>query len=71
MPLSDEFMKNDGTYSWILLVIITLTNICTLGYLFGTVGVFAERYPHLLNEDISVTNVIGSALIGAYLFSGK
>ena len=42
-----------------------------MGYLFSSVGVFADVYPQLLHIDQSQANIIGSTLVGVFLLSGR
>lgn len=64
-------MKKDGPYSWLVLLAIIVTNFCCMGYLVGSASIYSEVYPRLLNKDITVTNVIGSTLMGVFMFSGN
>ena len=66
-----RFMKKDGAYSWIVLITIIINNIICMGYLFSSVGVFADVYPQLLHIDQSQANIIGSTLVGVFLLSGR
>ena len=66
-----RFMNKDGAYSWIVLITIIINNIICMGYLFSSVGVFADVYPQLLHTDQSKANIIGSTLVGVFLLSGR
>ena len=69
--VSASFLDKDGPYSWIILAAIALTRFVGIGIAMSTLGVFADTYPEYFGEEQAKTNVIGSTLLGIFLFSGK
>ena len=68
--VSQEFWKKDGPYSWVILITIVLSRFAGLGFAIATTGVLADEYPRHFGVEQAETNVIGSTLLGVYLFSG-
>ena len=69
MP-SSNFMRRDGPYSWIILVTIVVNSFCSLGWLFGSIGVFADTFPELLGIDEAKGSSLGSRIQGICFFTG-
>ena len=69
--VSAYFWDKDGPYSWIILAAIALSRFVGISFALTTLGVFADTYPEHFGEEQAKTNVIGSTLLGIFLFSGK
>ena len=69
MALSPNFWKHDGPYSWIVLLVIVV-NSTMVGLLYTVVGVMTNEYPTLLSISQSQANLVGSILLGVFLFTG-
>ena len=51
----------ESRYSWLVLAIVCITNILTIGFVFGTVGVFVQFYNDKFSADQQkLTGWIGS-----------
>ena len=51
----------ESRFSWLVLAIVCITNILTIGFVFGTVGVFVQFYNHKFSADQQkLTGWIGS-----------
>lgn len=61
----------DGKYSWIVLCTIALNNLVCQGYLFSTIGILTAEYPELAHVEPAKANLVGSVLVGVFLFSGN
>ena len=68
---SQSFMQKDGPYSWIILCTILVNGFCGLGWLFGSIGVFADTFPELLNVNETKATALGSTFQGICFFTGK
>ena len=53
--------------SWLVLSVVLLTNILTLGFIFGVFGVYVQFYNDYFAADNSVTGWIGSVASGFML----
>lgn len=60
----------DGWYSWIVLAASLITNLLTMGFLFGSIGVLVSEYNIQFRVDIRTSSWVGSVLTGVLLFSG-
>lgn len=70
MALPANFWSQDGPYSWIVLLVMVI-NSTMVGLLYTVVGVMTNEYPRLLNIEQSQANLVGSVLLGVFLFTGK
>lgn len=63
-------MRKDGPFSWIILATIIVNGFSGLGWLFGSIGVFADVFPGLLGIEAAKANSLGSSFIGVCMCSG-
>lgn len=54
-----------------ILVTIVLSRFVGIGFAVATTGVLADEYPRHFGVEQAQTNVIGSTLLGVFLFSGE
>lgn len=69
--VSQEFWRKDGPYSWVILMTIVLCRYVGIGFAIASAGVLADEYPRHFGVEQAQTNIIGSALLGVFLFSGE
>lgn len=65
-----EFWRKDGPYSWVIMVTIAVSRFSGISFGLTTLGVLAGEYPKHFGVEQAQTNLIGSTLLGMFLFSG-
>lgn len=50
----------DTSHSWLVLSVVFLTNILTLGFTFGSLGVFVQYFNEYFSTGSSITGWIGA-----------
>ena len=71
MASPTKFFKQDGTYSWIVLVTIILCNFSSFGFLMGTLGPLSDLFPQVFDRDQAETNIISSTALAVFSFASK
>lgn len=61
----------DGYYAWIVLGAIVVVHFLSIGFAFGSIGVFTAEYNELFKVDVRLSSWVGSVLTGILLCSGR
>jgi len=61
----------ESKYAWIVLAGSAIVNFLTIGFCFGTVGVFTSEYNNVFGIDTASSSWVGSILTGTILLSGE
>lgn len=61
----------DGWYAWLVLAAALISNLLTMGFIFGSVGVLVAKYNEQFGINVKTSSWAGSILAGVLLCSGK
>ncbi|XP_067933500.1 monocarboxylate transporter 8-like [Watersipora subatra] len=62
------FFRKDGPYSWVIFFVI-VANSTMVGLMYTILGVMTYEYPILLGIPQSQANLVGSVMLGIFLFT--
>lgn len=73
VTIDKEMIKRtvDGCYAWIVLGGTVLVHFLSIGFLFGSIGVFTAEYNEQFGVDVRLSSWVGSVLTGILLCCGR
>ena len=70
-PANKRTIKMETRYSWFVLGVVFITNFLTLGFAFGSLGLFVQHFNEYFSTDNNISGWIGAVGTAVVLAFGK